>query len=74
MSRLGKHDTAVQDFSRAIELDPDAVDFYYQRGKCRVELGEYDSAIGDFDQADRLAPGNPSVARERENAVRLAKK
>ena len=74
MSRLGKHDPAVQDFSRAIELDPDAVDFYCQRGKCRVELDEYDSAIKGCDEAEMLAPGNPSVARERENAVRLAKK
>ena len=74
LSRLAKYEAAVQDFGSAIELDPEATDFYYQRGKCRVELGEYASAIEDFDEAERLAPGSPLVARDRENAVRLAKK
>ena len=46
---------------------------YYRRGMSRVELGEYRGAIEDFDEAVRLDPDHPSVAQERDAAVKLAK-
>ena len=64
---------AVRDFSRAIELDPDDAESYYERGMSRVELGEYDGAIEDFDRAAKLDPDHPSIAQERAVAVKMAK-
>lgn len=42
---------AIADFSRAILLDPNEADYYYQRGLILRELSDRQAAIQDFDEA-----------------------
>ena len=55
--RLNKFDRAVEDFSRVIELDPDDVFAYNNRGLARARgLKKYNEAIADFTKAVELDP------------------
>ena len=47
---------AMEDFSRAIELDPENVTALFHRGVVRVVRGRYDDAIQDFDRVIQLDP------------------
>ena len=58
---IGEYDKAIQDFSKAIELDPTNVSVYYSRGDCYKNIEEYDKAIQDFSKAIELDPTNASV-------------
>lgn len=51
---------AIADFTRAIQLDPDEADFYYQRGLILSQLSDSLSALQDFDDAILR---NPNHAR-----------
>jgi len=42
---------AIADFSRAIQLNPNEADFYYQRGLILRQLSDREAAIRDFDDA-----------------------
>jgi tetratricopeptide (TPR) repeat protein len=52
---------ALRDFSKAIELDPDAGDAYTGRGLARVMLGHYRGAVADAEAALRRKPGTPEM-------------
>src|SRR5690349_7227241 len=50
-SRKDQYGPAIDDFTRAISLDPTAADAFYRRGTAYLETGQYERAIADFDQA-----------------------
>jgi tetratricopeptide (TPR) repeat protein len=50
------YDLAIQDYSRAIQLNPDFVDALNNRGEAYRAKGDYDRALQDFDQVIRLHP------------------
>jgi tetratricopeptide (TPR) repeat protein len=45
------------DYDRAIELEPNSILAFYNRGNAYSDLGEYERAIADFDSAIELDPG-----------------
>ena len=47
---------AAQEFTKAIELDPDYAAAYYNRGFAYGKLGQYQRGIEDFDKAIQLDP------------------
>ncbi|MBQ1913641.1 MAG: tetratricopeptide repeat protein [Selenomonadaceae bacterium] len=47
---------AESDLSRLIELYPDAVEPYHQRGICRGTMGKYNAALEDFTKAIEMEP------------------
>lgn len=49
-----QNDRAIQDFTRAIELDSKNANFYYFRGLSNTEKENYDRAIQDFTRAIEL--------------------
>ena len=49
------YDKAIQDFTEAIELEPNCVDNYVYRGEAYIQIQEYDRAIEDFSQAKQLS-------------------
>jgi len=53
---LDKHDLAIADYSIAIELRPDWVEVYVNRGFAYNDKGKCDLAIADYDKAIRLRP------------------
>ena len=67
--RLGDPARGIEDFDRAIRLDPGLAIPYNDRGAAYHKLGEHARAIEDYDQALRLNPGfaiaydNRAIAR-----------
>jgi tetratricopeptide (TPR) repeat protein len=47
---------ALDDFDRAIALDPQSIEAYHARGAAYETLGKRDPAIRDFQQALELKP------------------
>jgi hypothetical protein len=55
--RQGNYDLAIEEYSKAIALDPQDAFAYYNRGYIyRQHKRDYDRAIDDFDQAIALDP------------------
>lgn len=48
---LGEYERAFEDFSRAIEIDPNLAEAYFHRGEMLYELGRQADAIEDFSVA-----------------------
>ena len=53
--KTGRFDDAVRDFSKAIEIQPEASAFF-NRGIARVHLRLYEQAILDFEKAAAQDP------------------
>ncbi len=45
---------AIQDYTKAIELNPKYADAYYNRGIAKIELGQKDNGCLDFSKAGEL--------------------
>ncbi len=56
--REAKFDRVIEDFNKAIELDPDFISAYFNRGKTYCEKGDFDRAFKDFNKAMKLSPEN----------------
>ncbi len=51
----GSHEKAIEDFSKAVELDPDFYDAYKMLGDAHLRLGNLEEAIQAYDEvADRV--------------------
>jgi excisionase family DNA binding protein len=50
------HETASSSYTRAIELDPNYVSAYNNRGNARYHLGDMEGAIADYTKAIELDP------------------
>src|SRR5207253_2753955 len=53
-SQKGQFDHAIQDYNRAIGLNPDYANAFYNRGLAYDEKGQFDLAIQDYNQAVSL--------------------
>jgi len=47
---------AVEDYTKAIQIDKGQADIYYNRGLLYVKMKKYDLAVKDFDEAIKLNP------------------
>ena len=54
--KQGNLEAAIEDYTTAIELDPQYVLAYYDRGGARSEQGNLDAAIEDYTRAIELDP------------------
>jgi hypothetical protein len=59
---------AIDDYERAIRIDPQLVAAYYGRGVIYIRKGDYDNAIADYGQAIRFAPKNTLLYTARATA------
>jgi Tfp pilus assembly protein PilF len=55
---MGDYRSAIADYDRAIEIDPDYSQAYARRGWAFLCLDELANAEADFDKALKLAPGD----------------
>jgi tetratricopeptide (TPR) repeat protein len=53
-----KYDLAINEFTKAIELDPGYYLSYIDRGEIYMKVQKYDQAITDFTKALEIAPNN----------------
>ena len=56
LRHLEQYENAINDFDRAIELDPKNPKAYHHRGITKYKLGKYEEAINDFDKTIELNP------------------
>ncbi|HKF74749.1 MAG TPA: tetratricopeptide repeat protein [Candidatus Dormibacteraeota bacterium] len=56
---------ALEDFARALELDPDSASLYAARGQTLRVLGRLEDALRDFDHAIELAPDSETALASR---------
>lgn len=59
--KAGQYDRAVDDYSRALALQPDDAGTYDNRGIAYVLMGDYDHGLQDFDKAIALQPKNANA-------------
>jgi tetratricopeptide (TPR) repeat protein len=57
---------AVEDLTRAVELDPGSAEAYYQRGLAFTLLGKRDLARADYEKVLALNPAHPKAAAKRD--------
>jgi tetratricopeptide (TPR) repeat protein/predicted aspartyl protease len=58
------YDHALADISHAIEMKPDQVDYYYDRGQVYMAASQPDKAAADYGQALKLKPApGPALAQ-----------
>ncbi len=55
-SRNGSYDRAIEDYTTALELEPQNTDAFYNRGCSYYEVGLYDLSIADLTRAIELNP------------------
>ena len=71
-TELGEPQREVEDFGRAIALDPDNIESLRNRAILNRSLGELDKAVQDYDEIIHLEPDDPSVRSDRQLAVEQA--
>jgi tetratricopeptide (TPR) repeat protein len=60
-----KWDRAIDQYNRAIEIDPDVARAWHGRGTAWLAMDRYDRAIVDLDHAIRLNPDHPASYNNR---------
>ena len=64
----GEYDRAIEDFNKAIELDPIHANTYHLRGHAYYNKGDHDLAIEDCNKSLELKPDNADAHSIRGNA------
>jgi tetratricopeptide (TPR) repeat protein len=54
----GNNDSAIEEFTKAVELDPDYYYAYYNRALVNYQNGELESSLSDYNKAIELHPDN----------------
>ena len=58
-----KYNKALENFNKAIKMNPAYTEAYSRRGMCYYELKKYRNALTDFDRASQLDPNNERIRR-----------
>ncbi|MEU5339630.1 MULTISPECIES: tetratricopeptide repeat protein [unclassified Streptomyces] len=68
----GEHVRALEEYARALELDPELAWAHYGRGFTLRLMDDLPAALAAFDRADELAPDTGWIISERAETYRLA--
>ena len=71
-TKLDMHEEAAQEFSIAIELDPEDINSYVNRGELLLQHGEFEYAMEDLKAAIDLDPEGENPASLRARALAAA--
>ncbi len=71
-TKLDMHEEAAQEFSIAIELDPEDINSYVNRGELLLQHGEFEHAMEDLKAAIDLDPEGKNPASLRARALAAA--
>ena len=78
-SKLGLKKEAIEDYNRAIELEPKYADAFNNRGAAKSKLGLEEEAIEDYNRAIELYPNfqlarsNREIALEKYNSMKISR-
>lgn len=64
-ARLSKHFDAINDFSKAIKLNPNNHHAYFYRARSRKALRDFQSAVEDYSYSIKINPKSSKVYTER---------
>jgi tetratricopeptide (TPR) repeat protein len=67
----GNHDLAIADFTKAIDLKPDAAEAFYGRGMVHQRQNALADALADYDKAIELDPAYIDALFKRSAVYRL---
>ena len=71
LQELHRHDEALLCFDRAIALQPDYADAYFNRGNLLISMRKSDKAVVDFDQALIIHPDDEDFKYNKATALLL---
>jgi tetratricopeptide (TPR) repeat protein len=60
---------AIEDLTRAVALDPNHAEAFYQRGLVYALMGEADKALADYEQTCALDPNHSRAAEKRKKLL-----
>lgn len=63
--KQGFFEQATEEYTMALELNPDEVTSLVNRGQCFLKLGEFDAAMVDFDRVIRMGLDENNLWRKR---------
>lgn len=72
--RIEEFGAAIQDATKAIELDPRYAKAYYRRGDAQFALSHFKDAVANFRFAAKLNPKDPDLRRKLSEAERELKR
>ena len=64
------HEDAIEDYTKAIEIEPNNVFAYRLRGDSKRKLGDYQGAINDYSKAIEIYPNKAYLYNYRASAKR----
>ncbi len=73
-SNLGKKQTALASYDRAVNLRPDCADVLFNRGNTLHELNRFEEALASYDRALNLQPDYADALFNRSNTLHKLKR
>ncbi|TVU17044.1 hypothetical protein EJB05_33054 [Eragrostis curvula] len=73
-TKLEEYGSAVQDATKAIEIDPRYSKGYYRRGAAYLAMGKFKDALKDFQQVKRICPNDPDATRKLKECEKAVQK
>ena len=64
---MGDYRRAIEDFTKAIQINPDDADAYFHRGNAFYQLGDKPEAIEDYSRAIQINPHDADAYINRGN-------
>lgn len=72
--KLNNWDSAIEDASKAIELNPQYLKAYLRRAQCYQQVQKFEEAKRDYHKASEIEPENREVKQKLKEAEQLYKK
>ncbi|KAJ1282118.1 hypothetical protein BS78_03G025700 [Paspalum vaginatum] len=73
-TKLEEYGSAVQDATKAIEIDPRYTKGYYRRGAAYLAMGKFKEALKDFQQVKKICPNDPDATRKLKECEKAVQK
>src|SRR5690606_33450353 len=75
-AKLEKYEQAIEDASKAIELNPDYIKAYQRRANCYMLIEKYEEAERDYQRIYEMdrTPENAQKLREAKKQAKMAKR
>ena len=72
-AKENRHEQALADYAKAVEIKPDDAALHYLRGTTLQNLRRYDDALRAYDEVLRLSPGHANARNNHGNTNRALK-